>query len=70
MDNNLNDLCKNMDNKKLINFLIQPKKKTRQLKECDISNLAKLNNIDNNNENNIKPNKINLEKYIECYSNE
>lgn len=66
MDNNNNDLCNNLNNKKLTNYLIQPKKKTRQLKESEISNLAKLNtNIDD-----IKPNKINIEKYIECYSNE
>jgi hypothetical protein len=77
MDNNIiNDSCKNIDLRNLINFSIYPdinkknrvKNKKRLLKEMDpepeikneISNLAKLNN-------DIK---INIEKYIECYSND
>lgn len=68
MDNNINDLSKKTDIKNLNEFLINPKKnKTKQYKECNISNLAKLNTDVNNN---IKSDKINITKYIECYSNE
>jgi hypothetical protein len=80
MDNN-NDSCKNIDLRNLINFSIYSdikilekknkqcvKNKKRILKDSDF----KIKEPDNKNDisNLVKLNKINLKKYIECYSNE